>query len=105
MAKILNFNIDQDLVHEFQNKYTPKDYRRIQHIVDKAGGDVEKEMKLAKIQADKILKLEKARARCVVAYHMGHFNLSEMFYNRWLQLEFPRKYKLKMYLEESESDE
>lgn len=105
MAKKEKYNIDEDLVFEFKNKYTSKDYKRIQDIIDKADGDIDKEIMLARKQANLIRNIKKARARCVVSYDMGHYDLSEQFYNRWLELEFPRKFKLKMYLEELDDDE
>lgn len=66
---------------EFQKNYT-----RIKDIVDKSGGDEEKEIRLAQTQANRITDEYKCINRAMAAKEMGHENIFDVFFRRAYEL-------------------
>jgi hypothetical protein len=62
--------------------YDEKDMRRIEDIIKKAGGNREKEERLATIMANKITDKAKAIRRAKAAEDENYHNIAKIFYNR-----------------------
>ncbi len=63
-----------------------KNFKRVRDIVSKSDGDIEKQNKLAKLQADKITDEHKALNRAKAACDLGHENIFEIFFRRAYEL-------------------
>jgi hypothetical protein len=63
-----------------------KNYKRVRDIVLKSGGDNEKQVSLAKLQAIKITDEFKALNRSRAASELGHENIFEVFFRRAYEL-------------------
>ncbi len=59
-----------------------KNYTRIADIILKSDGDVDKEVKLAQTQANRITDEHKSINRAMAAKEMGHMHLFEVFFFR-----------------------
>jgi ribosomal protein S6 len=77
--------MDISFKHQSPREFN-KNSERIQSMVDKYNGDVEKQTNYAKTQAYKITKEEKAFNRAMVAKQMGHIHLFEVFFKRAYEL-------------------
>jgi len=69
--------IDGQYPREFE-----KNFRRINEIIEKAKGDKDKEISLAKIYASKITDQYKAINRAKAARKLGHEHLFEVYFRR-----------------------
>jgi hypothetical protein len=63
-----------------------KNYKRVRDIVSKSEGNQEKQIKLAKLQAYKIIDEYKALNRARAASELGHENIFEVFFVRAYEL-------------------
>lgn len=63
-----------------------KNYKRVRDIISKSEGDLEKQNKLAKLQADKITDEHKALNRAKAASELGHDNIFEIFFRKAYEL-------------------
>jgi hypothetical protein len=63
-----------------------KNYKRIEDIISKSDGDVDKQEKLAKLQANKIKDEWKAINRAIAAKDMDYENIFEIFFQRAYEL-------------------
>lgn len=63
-----------------------KNYKRISDIVAKSEGDADRQVRLARNQANKITDEWKAINRAMAAKDMGHDNLFEVFFQRAYEL-------------------
>jgi hypothetical protein len=64
-----------------------KNFSRIKDIIDvKAPGDEEKQVNLAKTQANRIMDEHKAINRAMAAKEMGHIHLFDVFFHRAYEL-------------------
>ena len=64
------------------SKEYDKNYMRVNDIMKKANGDIEKAKKLAQTQADRISVDNKAISRYRVAKHEGFDEIAEVFMHR-----------------------
>jgi hypothetical protein len=67
--------------------YTSKDIKRIESLKKKAGGDPEKEIKLATTMAKTIKNANKAASRSHAAHAEGLYGVAEIFVNRAIELD------------------
>lgn len=63
-----------------------KNYKRVRDIVSKSEGDLEKQKKLAKVQADRITDEYKALNRARAAEELGYEEIFEIFFRRAYEL-------------------
>jgi len=63
-----------------------KNYDRINDIISKANGDTDKEISLARVQATRITKEEKAINRALAAKELGHEHIYDVFFRRAYEL-------------------
>lgn len=63
-----------------------KNYKRVKDIVEKSGGDVDKMVSLAKIQANRICDEWKAINRSMVAKELGYEEIFEVFFDKAYKL-------------------
>lgn len=59
-----------------------KNYKRISDIIQKSDGDVDKQISLAKTQANRITNEYKCINRAMAAKEMGHDHLFDIFFRR-----------------------
>lgn len=59
---------------------------RIKDIVSKSEGVIEKQIKLATVQANRITDEEKALERALLAKELGHIEIFEVFFQRAYEL-------------------
>lgn len=83
---------------------------RVENIIKKAKGDVEKEKTLARSMAKKIVYVDKAYGRYLVAEELQNPHLGKIFLSRFKELTYTvhdwRKEKIAAFLKEcSESEE
>ena len=74
--------------------WEPKDEMRIQGIIDKSNGDRNKEVRLARLMANKILDVAKARRRAYAAENENYHNVAKVFYDRVKELELGNNRKM-----------
>ena len=82
MARRWRTDYNGQTKQEFQKNYT-----RVKDIVSKSAGDKEKEIKLARLQANKITDEHKALNRARAASELGYDNIFEVFFRRAYALE------------------
>ena len=63
-----------------------KNYKRIDDIVSKSDGDVDKAVDLSKVQANRITDEWKALNRSLTAKEMGYEEIFEVFFHRAYEL-------------------
>ena len=63
-----------------------KNYRRVEDIITKSLGDLNKQEKLAQQQANLIKDEWKAINRAMVAKKLGHMNIYEIFFRKAYEL-------------------
>ena len=63
-----------------------KNYKRVEDIVSKSDGDIEKQNSLSKIQANLIKDEHKCINRAMAAKEMGHENIFDIFFRRAYEL-------------------
>lgn len=63
-----------------------KNYKRVRDIIERSSGDKDKQIKLAKIQADRITDEFKALNRARAAEELGFEEVFEVFFRRAYEL-------------------
>jgi len=63
-----------------------KNFKRVHDIIDKSNGDVDSQLKLSKIQADRITDEAKAINRALAAKEIGNEDIFEVFFQRAYEL-------------------
>ena len=95
LTNVKEYN-DSRHIHDpkYPKRFEPKDEMRIQGIIDKSNGDRNKEVRLARLMANKILDVAKARRRAYAAENENYHNVAKVFYDRVKELELGNNRKM-----------